>query len=47
MRNYEPPEAVEIGPACASILGQKGGPYGDDVMGPDFPIIRDSPIDSD
>jgi hypothetical protein len=47
MKNYETPEAVEIGFASEAILGTKEDPLGDDVQGPDFPHILASAIDVD
>ena len=47
MKNYEPPEAVEIGEASSSILGQKDVLIGDDILGPDYPMTDGSVLDSD
>lgn len=47
MKNYKPPEAVEIGQASGAILGTKTCCLGDDILGPDYPFIEDSVIDSD
>jgi len=47
MKNYETPEAVEIGFASEAILGTKDEPLGDDLQGPDFPHIVTSAIDVD
>lgn len=47
MKNYETPEAVEIGFASEAILGTKDEWLGDDVLGPDFPHILASAIDVD
>ena len=47
MKNYEPPEAVEIGLACEAILGTKDGPLGEVILGPDYPQIVESVIDVD
>lgn len=47
MKNYESPEAVEMGSASSAILGQKREPLGDDPLGPDFPMVWESVIDKD
>jgi len=47
MKNYESPEAVEIGQASSTILGTKDFPLGDDILGPDYPMIVGSVLDSD
>jgi hypothetical protein len=47
MKNYESPEAVELGQASSIILGTKEGPLGDDILGPDYPLIIGSVVDSD
>ena len=47
MRNYESPEAVEIGRASTAILGGKFSALGDDILGPDYEMIEGSILDSD
>jgi len=47
MKNYESPEAVELGQASSTILGTKDLPLGDDILGPDYPMIVGSVVDSD
>lgn len=47
MKNYDTPEAVEIGFASEAILGTKVDPNGDEVLGPDFPHIEESVVDVD
>lgn len=47
MKDYERPEAVEIGFASEAILGTKEDYLGDAVLGPDFPHIVESVIDVD
>lgn len=47
MKNYESPEAVEIGQASSTILGTKDLALGDDILGPDYLMIVGSVLDSD
>jgi len=47
MRNYESPEAVEIGRASTAILGGKFAILGDDILGPDYEMMESSILDSD
>jgi hypothetical protein len=47
MKNYETPEAVEIGFASEAILGAKEDPLGDELLGPEYPRPVPSAIDVD
>lgn len=47
MKNYEPPEAVEIGAASSTILGEKSDVLGDEILGPDYPRPSKSVLDAD
>ena len=47
MQNYESPEAVEIGQASSAILGPKEVIFGDEILGPDYPMPDLSVVDSD
>jgi hypothetical protein len=47
MKNYETPEAVEIGEASSAILGPKDDQLGDEILGATYPMPRTSVLDVD
>lgn len=47
MKNYETPEAVEIGEASSTILGPKDDQLGDEILGSTFPMPTKSVLDVD